>query len=60
MPIIDSSVTASEREALVAEPLRDTKKVFLMTSSGARGVSFPLTTRIIAAIPRSHFTYIFV
>ncbi len=50
--IIDSSVTASEREALVAEPLRDTKKVFLMTSSGARGVSFPLTTRIIAAIPR--------
>lgn len=50
--IIDSSVPAKERESLISEPVRDTKKVFLMTSSGARGISFPMATKIIAAIPR--------
>ena len=50
--IIDSSVPASRRKKLVQEATRDTVKVFLMTSSGARGVSFPKTDWIIAAVPR--------
>lgn len=50
--ILDSSVTASKRKALIADDRRDTVKVFLMTSSGARGVSFPKTDWIIALIPR--------
>jgi hypothetical protein len=50
--ILDSSVTATRRKALIADDRRDTVKVFLMTSSGARGVSFPKTDWIIALIPR--------
>ncbi len=50
--ILDSSVKPSERKTLISDEVRDTKRVFLMTSSGARGVSFPRATRIIAAIPR--------
>ncbi|WP_171696238.1 helicase [Methylomonas sp. ZR1] len=50
--ILDSSVTAAKRKALIADDKRDTVKVFLMTSSGARGVSFPKTDWIIAMIPR--------
>jgi hypothetical protein len=50
--ILDSSVTAAKRKALIADDRRDTVKVFLMTSSGARGVSFPKTDWIIALIPR--------
>ncbi len=50
--ILDSSVTATKRKALIADNHRDTVKVFLMTSSGARGVSFPKTDWIIALIPR--------
>lgn len=50
--ILDSSVTAAKRKALIADDRRDTVKVFLMTSSGARGVSFPKTDWIIAMIPR--------
>ena len=50
--ILDSSVTASKRKALIADERRDTVKVFLMTSSGARGVSFPKTDWIIALLPR--------
>jgi hypothetical protein len=50
--ILDSSVPASERKALVEETRRDRIKVFLMTSSGARGVSFPKADWIIAAVPR--------
>ncbi|MBV5310035.1 helicase C-terminal domain-containing protein [Chromatium okenii] len=50
--IIDSSVPAAERKALIEEELRDQIKVFLMTSSGARGVSFPKTDWIIALMPR--------
>ncbi|MBK1694812.1 hypothetical protein CKO09_08680 [Chromatium weissei] len=50
--IIDSSVPATERKALIAHKQRDTIKVFLMTSSGARGVSFPKTDWIIALMPR--------
>lgn len=50
--ILDSSVTPTKRKALIADERRDTVKVFLMTSSGARGVSFPKTDWIIALIPR--------
>lgn len=50
--ILDSSVRPSERKALVEEKRRDSIRVFLMTSSGARGVSFPKATSIIASIPR--------
>ncbi len=50
--ILDSSVTATKRKGLIADDRRDTVKVFLMTLSGARGVSFPKTDWIIALIPR--------
>ncbi|MFB2935569.1 helicase-related protein [Aerosakkonemataceae cyanobacterium BLCC-F154] len=50
--VLDQSVPPHERLKLVQEPHRDRIRVFLMTSSGARGVSFPKTDWIIAAIPR--------
>lgn len=50
--VLDSSVPGHRRKKLVEPGLRDTMKVFLMTSSGARGVSFPKTDCIIAAVPR--------
>ncbi|GAB3758777.1 hypothetical protein GCM10028796_04960 [Ramlibacter monticola] len=50
--ILDSSVPGHVRKRLVEPARRDRKKVFLMTSSGARGVSFPKTDCIIAAVPR--------
>ncbi|MEH2413724.1 helicase-related protein [Nostoc sp.] len=50
--VLDQSVPANKRLELVKEPRRDQIRVFLMTSSGARGVSFPKTDWIIAAIPR--------
>ncbi|MCX7100916.1 MAG: hypothetical protein NTX38_05355 [Methylobacter sp.] len=50
--ILDSSVPPARRKKLISDEHRDSVKVFLMTSSGARGVSFPKTDRIIALIPR--------
>jgi hypothetical protein len=50
--VLDSSVPPAQRKALIAPDRRDTVKVFLMTSSGARGVSFPKTDWIIALMPR--------
>jgi hypothetical protein len=50
--ILDQSVLANKRLELVQEKTRDQKRVFLMTSSGSRGVSFPKTDYIIATIPR--------
>jgi hypothetical protein len=50
--ILDQNVQPHERLKLIQPPERDCIKVFLMTSSGARGVSFPLTDWIIAWIPR--------
>jgi hypothetical protein len=50
--VIDQSVLPRERLRLVTEPQRDNVKVFLMTSSGARGVSFPKADWIIASFPR--------
>ena len=50
--VLDSSVPGHERKRLVEPATRDRVKVFLMTSSGARGVSFPKTDWIIAAVPR--------
>ncbi len=50
--VLDSSVPGHRRKQLVGPALRDKIKVFLMTSSGARGVSFPKTDCIVAAVPR--------
>ncbi|ACC84592.1 helicase-related protein [Nostoc punctiforme] len=50
--VLDQSVSPDQRLKLVKPPRRDEVRVFLMTSSGARGVSFPKTDCIIAAIPR--------
>lgn len=50
--ILDSSVPAFERKLLIQPEIRERVRVFLMTSSGARGVSFPLTDWIIAIVPR--------
>lgn len=50
--VLDSSVPGHRRKKLVEPSTRDTIRVFLMTSSGARGVSFPKTDCIIAAVPR--------
>lgn len=50
--VLDASVPGYRRRELVEPKVRDTVKVFLMTSSGARGVSFPLTDWIVASIPR--------
>jgi hypothetical protein len=50
--ILDSSVPGWKRKQLLEETKRDSVKVFLMTSSGARGVSFPKTDWIIASVPR--------
>ena len=50
--ILDSSVPGAIRKQLVEPATRDRIRVFLMTSSGARGVSFPKTDWIIAHVPR--------
>lgn len=50
--ILDSSIPGPERKRLIEDEVRDSIKVFLMTSSGARGVSFPKTDCIIASVPR--------
>jgi hypothetical protein len=50
--ILDSSVPGHERKHWVEPENRDRVRVFLMSSSGARGVSFPKTDWIIASIPR--------
>lgn len=50
--ILDSSIPGWRRKQLIEPKLRETIKVFLMTSSGARGVSFPRTDWIIANVPR--------
>lgn len=50
--ILDASVPGPVRKRLIEPATRDRKRVFLMTSSGARGVSFPRTDWIIAHVPR--------
>ncbi|MBP0012333.1 MAG: helicase [Roseofilum sp. SBFL] len=50
--VLDQSVPPDRRLKLIQEENRDRIRIFLMTSSGARGVSFPRTDWIIAAIPR--------
>ena len=50
--ILDASVPGWKRKKLVEPKIRDKAKVFLMTSSGARGVSFPKTDWILASVPR--------
>lgn len=50
--VLDASVPGWRRKKLVEPEIRDKARVFLMTSSGARGVSFPLTDWILASVPR--------
>lgn len=50
--ILDASVPGHRRKRLIEPATRDAVKVFLMTSSGARGVSFPKTDVIVAKVPR--------
>lgn len=50
--ILDASVPGYKRKRLIEPAMRDQVKVFLMTSSGARGVSFPKTDWIVATVPR--------
>lgn len=50
--VLDASVPGPIRKKLIEPEHRDAVKVFLMTSSGARGVSFPKTDWILAAVPR--------
>jgi len=50
--MLHSSVPEWTRRRLLQEKQRDSKRVFLMTSSGARGVSFPRTAVLIAFVPR--------
>lgn len=50
--ILDSSVPGPQKKKLIEPSRRDACRVFLMTSSGARGVSFPKADWIIAAVPR--------
>ncbi|MDI1258272.1 hypothetical protein [Aquabacterium sp.] len=50
--VLDSSIPGWKRKQLLEPENRDEVRVFLMTSSGARGVSFPLTDWIIASVPR--------
>lgn len=50
--ILDSSVALRDENALMVPERRDQVRVFLMTSSGSRGLSFPKCTAIIASMPR--------
>ncbi len=50
--VIDADVLPSDKKKLIQPKVRDTIKVFLMTSSASRGVSFPKCDQIIVAIPR--------
>jgi hypothetical protein len=49
---LHSSVPNHERKQLADEAIRDAVRVFLMTSSGSRGISFPKSDWIIVAIQR--------
>ena len=50
--VLDGSLAGWKRLELIEPALRDSVRVFLMTSSGARGISFPRTDRIIVCVPR--------
>ena len=50
--VIDADVPVLEKKKLLESHNRDKIKVFLMTSSASRGVSFPKCDQIIVAMPR--------
>lgn len=49
---LHSSIDSGKRRILVSKEKRDNPRVYLMTSAGSRGVSFPKATTIIIAVPR--------
>lgn len=52
MAELHGSVDAMRRRHLMQEQVRDSKRVFLMTSAGSRGISFPKATTLIILVPR--------
>lgn len=50
--VIDGDVELTQRKKLLEPQRRDNTKVFLMTSSASRGVSFPKCDHIIVSVPR--------
>ena len=49
---LHGSVDAMHRRHLMQAQVRDSKRVFLMTSAGSRGISFPKATTLIILVPR--------
>lgn len=49
---LHGSVDPMRRRHLMQEHVRDSKRVFLMTSAGSRGISFPKATTLIILVPR--------
>ncbi len=49
--ILHSNSTRQQRDELLDPKNRDSKRLLLMTSSGARGISFPLADWIIVDVP---------
>jgi hypothetical protein len=49
---LHGSVDPMRRRELMQEHVRDSKRVFLMTSAGSRGISFPKITTLIILVPR--------
>ena len=49
---LHGSVDAMRRRHLMQENVRDSRRVFLMTSAGSRGISFPKATTLIILVPR--------
>lgn len=49
---LHGSVDAMRRRQLMQEHVRDSKRVFLMTSAGSRGISFPKATTLTILVPR--------
>ena len=49
---LHGSVDPMQRRYLMQAHVRDFKRVFLMTSAGSRGISFPKATTLIILVPR--------
>ncbi len=50
--ILDQNTSPQDRHEMLLTERRDLIRVFLITSSGTRGISFPKTDRIIILMPR--------
>nr|MDQ2695261.1 hypothetical protein [Pseudomonadota bacterium] len=50
--VLHGKTPPQERKALLRPEVRDRLRLVLMTSSGSRGISFPLATHLLALMPR--------